>query len=148
MGNGVFVTAINCMDGRVQEPAVAWMRQRFEADYVDMITEPGPDRIMTAGTPEERESIRRRVDISVGGHGSRVIAMIVHHDCTGFPVSKAEHLTALSECIPTIESWAPEARVLGLWIGEDWQVELISDSHEVPHSGPAILASSPPEPQA
>ncbi|MBU0718256.1 MAG: hypothetical protein KJ749_08415 [Planctomycetes bacterium] len=136
MAAGTFITAVNCMDGRVQEPVVAWMKQRFEADYVDMITEPGPDRIMTAGPPEERESIRRRVDISVNVHHSRVVAMVVHHDCAGFPVSRPQHLAALQECINTIESWVPEVRVLGLWVGEDWQVELISDSHGASSSPP------------
>ncbi len=134
MAVGVFVTAINCMDGRVQEPVVAWMKRRFEADYVDMITEPGPDNVMTAGPPEGLESVKRRASISVNAHGSRVVAMVVHHDCAGFPVSKEQHLAALQECVKIIASWALPVRILGLWIGEDWQVEVVSDSQGNPPS--------------
>ena len=104
MAKGTFVTAINCMDGRVQEPVLRWMKQRFEVDYVDMITEPGPDKIMTSGPVDALESIKRRVSISVNAHASRVVAVAVHHDCAGYPVSKEEHLAALSKCIDIIES--------------------------------------------
>jgi Putative carbonic anhydrase len=37
MGEGKFGTAINCMDGRVQEPVINWMKVRYGLDYVDMI---------------------------------------------------------------------------------------------------------------
>jgi hypothetical protein len=129
MADGVFVTAINCMDGRVQEPVIAWMKRRFSADFVDMITEPGPDRILTDGLPECIESVRRRVVVSVDGHGSRVVAMVVHHDCAGFPVSKETHLTALQDCIRIIASWDLPVRIVGLWVGRNWQVELVNDTH-------------------
>lgn len=136
MAEGAFVTAINCMDGRVQEPVISWMKQRFKAQYVDMITEPGPDRVMTAGPVEALESIKNRVNVSVNGHGSRVVAMVVHHDCTGYPVSKDEHLTALQSCLDVIESWMFPVRILGLWVDEHWQVELVHDSEDV-RSSPA-----------
>ena len=41
-----FCTAINCMDGRTQEPVIAFVKKRFGIDCVDMITEPGPDKIL------------------------------------------------------------------------------------------------------
>lgn len=127
MGDGVFVTAVNCMDGRVQEPVIAWMKRHFEADHVDMITEPGPEKVMTTGPPEYLESIKRRVAISVNGHGSRIVAMVAHHDCAGFPASKEQHLAALRTCIGIIEAWDLPVRLLGLWVGDDWEVEVVSD---------------------
>ena len=128
MAEGTFVTAINCMDGRVQEPVIKWMKQRFEADYVDSITEPGPDRIMVSGPAYLQDSIKTRVDISVNGHGSRVVAVVAHHDCTGYPVSKDEHLAGLPTCTALIESWRFSVRILAIWLDENWQVEVISDS--------------------
>ncbi len=44
---GIFATAINCMDGRVQIPAIEWLKRRHQIDYVDMITEPGPNKILS-----------------------------------------------------------------------------------------------------
>jgi carbonic anhydrase len=130
MAQGTFVTAINCMDGRVQEPVLQWMKKRLQADHVDMITEPGPDRIMTEGSPDALESIKNRVNVSVNTHGSRVVAVVVHHDCAGFPVSKEEHLAATAKCADIIDSWLFPVRVLRLWVNENWQVELIDDSLE------------------
>ena len=40
-----FCTVINCMDGRVQLPVIRHMKERFNAEYVDSITEPGPNNL-------------------------------------------------------------------------------------------------------
>ena len=40
-----FATAITCIDGRVQQPIVDWMKLHTNVHYVDLITEPGPDRL-------------------------------------------------------------------------------------------------------
>ncbi len=128
MAEGKFVTAINCMDGRVQEPVLKWMKAEFGADYVDMITEPGPDGIMIAPTTPEQASIKNRVLISVNAHGSRIVAIVGHYDCAGFPVPQEEHVTAVRKCVEIIQSWGLSVRILGLWVGETWEVEVISDS--------------------
>jgi len=44
-----FATAINCMDGRCQLPVIEWMKKRYGVEYVDMITEPGPDGVLAEG---------------------------------------------------------------------------------------------------
>ena len=128
MADEMFVTAINCMDGRVQDPVLQWMKDRFGADHVDMITEPGPDRIMRDGPAESITSIKDRVDISVEKHGSGVVAIAAHDDCAGFPVTKAEHLQALDRCIDVIKSWRHPVRILALWIDENWEVNVVHDS--------------------
>lgn len=128
MPHGTFVTVVNCMDGRVQEPVSFWMRQQFGADYVDTITEPGPDGLFSRSQYSLIDSIRRRVDISVNAHGSRVVAVVAHHDCTGHPVSRDQHLRDLECALRCMQSWHLPARLLGLLVNEHWQVELISDS--------------------
>ena len=81
-----FCTAINCMDGRVQIPVIQYLKDRFDADYVDAVTEPGPNRILAEDADTRiRQSIDRRVGISVEGHGSVGIAVVGHHDCAGNP---------------------------------------------------------------
>ena len=49
MATGEFVTAINCIDGRVHIPVINWLKASFEAEFVDHITEPGADKAL-AGT--------------------------------------------------------------------------------------------------
>ena len=87
-----FVTAVTCMDGRIQEPVSAYLKETFHVSYVDTITEPGPDRILAELVDYEIvKSIRRRLDISVDKHGSKIIAVIGHHDCAGNPVDRDTH---------------------------------------------------------
>ena len=43
----IFVTAINCIDGRVQKPITEFAVRKFKAAYVDLITEPGPDKVLS-----------------------------------------------------------------------------------------------------
>ena len=44
-----FATAVNCMDGRVQKPVIEYLQKSFGVDYVDMVTEPGPNKILAEG---------------------------------------------------------------------------------------------------
>jgi hypothetical protein len=47
-----FATALNCMDGRVQITIIEFLKKKFKVDYVDMITEPGIDKILAEGNKE------------------------------------------------------------------------------------------------
>ncbi|GAB6137490.1 carbonic anhydrase [Halanaerobaculum tunisiense] len=124
MAEGKFVTAINCMDGRVQTQVVEWMTEEFKADHVDMITEPGPEAILATGG-EQLASIRERVDISVNKHGSSVVAVIGHWDCAGNPADKEIQLAQIKEGVEEVTDWYDELEVVGLWVNQDWQVEKV-----------------------
>lgn len=126
MHKGKFGTAINCMDGRVQVPAMNWLKQKYALDYIDTITEPGPDKMLIQGKPEQVESIKSRVLISVNAHGSETIFIAAHHDCAGNPVSREEHIKQVRECVKVIKSWKlPVKTIIGAWINEDWTIEVI-----------------------
>jgi len=125
MAQGNFATAINCMDGRTQEPTINWAKKEFNVDYVDAITEAGPDKILADGSSDLVESIKNRVLISVEKHGSKNIIMIAHHDCAGNPVSKEEHLVHLEKSVETISSWNLGVDIIGVWIDENWKVNKI-----------------------
>lgn len=121
-----FVTAINCMDGRVQLPVITWMVQQFEADCVDMITEPGPVKILAENKPDALiESLRKRVEISVKKHGSTCLAIIGHFDCAGNPVEKETQIDQIYASLKTIHSWGFAIPVIGLWVDEQWTVHRI-----------------------
>lgn len=128
MVKGTFVTAINCMDGRVQEPVITWMKENFKADYVDMVTEAGPDGILANGPYRTIGAIIDRVRISINAHGSGVVAVVAHSGCAGNPVTKKEHMEHLELAVKEVMSWAPEERVIGLWVNKNWEVELIFDA--------------------
>lgn len=122
MSHGSFATAINCMDGRTQIPVIEYMKKKYGVDYVDMITEPGPIKILAENKDETMlNSIKRRVEISTIKHGSKHIAIAGHHDCAGNPVEKEMQLKQILKSIKTIRSWGFKGEIVGLWIGEDWK---------------------------
>jgi len=126
MHTGKFGTAINCMDGRTQLPVTDWLKNRYALDYIDMITEPGPEKMLLQGRPEQVESIKSRVRISVGAHGSQTILVAAHHDCAGNPVSKEEHIRQVKDCLKVVRSWGlPVREVIGVWVNDSWAVEPI-----------------------
>jgi hypothetical protein len=125
MAAGTFATAINCMDGRVILPVTEWMKNQFKVDYVDMITEAGPDKTLSQGAPAQIQSIKERVLISVEKHNSKVIAIIGHHDCAGNPVSKDKHIQQLKDCCDILMSWDLNAQIIGVWLNEQWGIETV-----------------------
>ncbi len=132
MATGTFATTINCMDGRTQLPVIDFLRRRFGVDFVDSITEPGPNGILAKC--EDRaavESIKQRVDISTTQHGSRQIAIVAHHACAGNPTDSETQISQLLTATKTVRSWGFRGEIVRLWIDEAWQVhEVVNDEDE------------------
>ncbi|NOY36880.1 MAG: hypothetical protein GXO83_04830 [Chlorobi bacterium] len=126
MKNKTFCTAVNCMDGRVQEPAIRYLKEHCAADYVDMITLPGPEKVL-AGEDEESEKkrIRECIAISVEKHGSAMIGVFAHHDCAGNPASRDTKEFQVKKSAALIKSWFPETEITGFYINENREVEKI-----------------------
>jgi carbonic anhydrase len=127
MRNGAFAAAINCMDGRVIEPVMHWMREQLGVDYVDMITEAGPDLVLNNGSPHQVENIKRRVLVSVDKHRAQTVAIVAHHDCAGNPVSLTEHLKLVQQGMDVIRDWVPGTQIIGLWVDKDGVVKRIEE---------------------
>ncbi|MFH1101163.1 MAG: carbonic anhydrase [Methanobacteriota archaeon] len=126
MSDMKFVTAINCMDGRVQMPIIEWMKQKNHIDFVDMITEPGPNKILAENKKSfDVDFIKKRVEISVKKHGSTLIAIVGHYDCAGNPVNNKIQKQQITSSVKTIQSWGFNVSVIGLWIDDQWKVHKI-----------------------
>ncbi len=123
-----FCTAINCMDGRVQLPVINYLRERFSADYVDSVTEPGPNLILARQEPEALvQSILARVTISIKRHSSVGIALVGHYNCAGNPASKEEQVQHLLAAVKFLRQQYAGIPIIALWVDETWQVNEISD---------------------
>ncbi|MCS7229700.1 MAG: hypothetical protein RMJ81_03935 [Candidatus Kryptonium sp.] len=122
-----FATAINCMDGRTQIPVTEWLKENYKVDYVDMITEPGPDGVLSKNIDNQIiESLRRKAEISAYKHNSKIIVIAGHHDCAGNPVDKDTHINQIKLSVQTIKSWGlPFEKVIGLWVNENWEIEKV-----------------------
>lgn len=114
------------MDGRIQEPVTRYLKENHGAEYVDVITEPGPCGIL-AGDPDGQtvDSIMKRTDISLHKHGSRLIAVSGHHDCAGNPVEEEAQKKQILASVEFLKGRYPDADVLGLWIDGEWKVSRV-----------------------
>ena len=127
MSDKKFATAVNCMDGRTQAPVAEWMKKNFKVDYVDMVTEPGPIKILA----EFKDipliaNIKKRVGISVTRHLSKVVAVVGHFDCAGNPVGKDTQMQQVSEAVKRMKTWGLDVQFVGLWVDEGWKVEKVA----------------------
>jgi carbonic anhydrase len=120
-----FATALNCMDGRVQEPVIKFLKEKYKVDFVDMITEPGMDRVLVEGDEKILEEIKNKIEISIKKHGSKVVAIVGHTDCAGNPVGKREHLRQIRKGKEILKSKNIKAEILGFWVNENWEVEVV-----------------------
>jgi hypothetical protein len=117
------------MDGRVQLPVIAFLTQRFAVEHVDMITEPGPNRILGRQTSDSLvDSILDRIRISVERHHSVGIAIVGHHDCAGNPADEAQQTADTIAAVEYIRERClryGDVEVIGLWVDENWLVSEI-----------------------
>lgn len=123
MNNNKFVTVITCMDGRVQIPVNEYLRNKYQATYVDTITEAGPDKILASNEKSFLlDNIKERVSISVNHHNSKVLSIVGHFGCAGNPVDYKTHIDHIIKSIETIKFWDLKVEILGLWVDESWKV--------------------------
>ena len=122
-----FGTAISCMDGRIQLPVINYLKAKFGIDFVDIITELGPNKQLSEGTDLQAiERIKRCLAISMEKHGSKFVILSAHHDCAGNPEEKEIQLKQLLSSIELIKSWNLDVKIIGLWIDEQWKANEIS----------------------
>jgi len=121
-----FGTAINCIDGRTQQPLIDYMKKNFGIDGVDIVTFPGADGIFSdIARTTEAALARRAVSISVEKHGSNVIAVVGHHDCAGNPGDMNYHHAQIRRAIEEVSSWNLRSVVVGLYLNEKWHVNKV-----------------------
>ncbi len=127
MASGKFVTVFYCIDCRTHLPVSNWIKENYSVDYVDTITEPGPDKVFLEKNNEKIEQIKSKLLISIKAHNSTLVAIAGHYDCAANPISKDEHLIQIRSSISLIKSWNLPVKVIGLWISDQWKVQLVDE---------------------
>ena len=125
-----FCTALNCMDGRTQLPVIEYLQRRFGVSFVDMITEPGINRVLAeSGDSPLVQSILSRCAVSVERHHSVGLAVVGHDDCAGNPVSENEQHRHIRQAVERLAARYPRMDIIGLWVDAARQVhEIVSRS--------------------
>ena len=125
-----FCTAINCMDGRAQIPVIEFLQQRFGVDYVDSITEPGPNKILADQTDSHLlGSIFNRLQISLEKHHSVGLAVVGHAECAGNPVPEQEQTAHTLKAVEYLQDKYEGLEIIGLWVDANWNVVEITASN-------------------
>ncbi len=121
-----FCTSIHCMDGRIQEPVIRYLKDNYGVAYVDTITEPGPCKILAENEDKRSvNSIMERAKISILRHGSKLIAVSGHHDCAGNPCDEEMQKRQIRESIKYLKNTYPETKIIGLWIDSEWKINSV-----------------------
>jgi carbonic anhydrase len=117
-----FAAAINCIDGRTHVPVIEHLTRAYAVDYVDMITEPGVCKVLAENKDEAAlAALKRKLEISVRRHGSKLVAVAAHHDCAACSEDKQEQTRALLAARDIVGSWGLGIRIVLLWIDEHGQ---------------------------
>ena len=119
----IFCTSIHCMDGRIQEPIIKYLKENYSITYVDTITEPGPCKMLAESEDKiSVNSIIERTKISIDKHGSKLIAISGHYDCAGNPFDEEIQKKQIRESIKYLKNNYPEIKIIGLWIDNEFEI--------------------------
>ena len=116
-------TCLNCMDGRVQLPVLTWIKNNYPVDFVDVITEAGMDGVLAK--QEDISEVMRSIKVSVNINKSTRFFVVGHYDCRGNPINEKDHRKEIGAATMRLRSLFPDQEVMGLWVNDKWQVELV-----------------------
>ena len=123
-----FVTCLNCMDGRVQLPAIHWIKENYSVDYVDMITEAGMDGVLADENYKDMDILLKKINISSEKHNSSIMFVVGHHDCGGNPVDDETHKKQICIAVEKMKKLKTSMQIIGLWVSNKWTVKKIIEN--------------------
>jgi hypothetical protein len=130
---------LTCIDGRIHRALDDWARDRLAVDYVDTITEPGPDSQVVAMDDAALTGLVAKVRVSQRAHGSDVLVIAAHSDCAGNPVSDHAHRAHLHRAAARLATRLPGTRIVAVHAGrcgpDCWRPQFIAEVIPVPPPG-------------
>ncbi len=118
-----FVTAITCMDGRIQSLVNKFLQQKYGRLYIDTITAAGPVLILSERRKRRIiKDIQFRTNISINIHSSNAIAVVGHFDCAGVQMSNEKQIEHIRNSVKEVRRWYSDVEVIGLWVPNEFEI--------------------------
>ena len=70
--------------------------------------------------------LKKKVEVSIEKHGSRIIAVVAHYDCAGNPENEDVQKEHLRKAVSVIVSWGFPVKIIALWLDENFEASIIS----------------------
>lgn len=133
-----FAAAVTCIDGRFHAPLVAWTRDRFGVDHVDLVTTPGASAALADRRAATTGSVLAHLAPSLDAHATEVVVVAAHESCAADPGDLAAQLAALPAAAATLrERLGPDVEVVAVHLGAEGHVT------EVPSCDREVAGLSP-----
>lgn len=113
-----FATMVTCIDGRIQRPLEEWARRHLGVEYLDTITEPGPEAVLATTGERCLDVLMEKVEISRRAHGSATVIVAAHADCAGNPVPAHRSQEQLRLALSRLADRLPGIRLLAVHAGQ------------------------------
>jgi len=137
MTQPVYGAVINCIDGRVQRVVTDYLRKRWNVEYVDVITEVAPERVLAERTDSQIVArLRSQVLSSLKQQQSPRLAVAAHSDCESNRVPEDVQRQHLEAAVTWLAAEFTQAEIIGVWIDPGGKVHE-QPKHPLDRSGTA-----------
>lgn len=111
------VTVACCMDGRIYQPVVAFLKEHWNAQWVDVVTGAGPEQDLSkAPLNAEARGILAQIKMSLASQHKKRLAVVSHEGCDCNAATDEEKKHMVQRSVHTLEREYEDATVIGLWI--------------------------------
>jgi len=120
-------TMVGCFDGRIQIPALSFLHELWHSDWVDVVSETAPEKILSENKDRDAIShLHQNIKASLDTQGEQRIAVVAHSTCDSNAVPDDQKKEMLRATTLILQKRYPEASVIGIWIdknGKPQQIE-------------------------
>jgi hydrogenase maturation factor len=112
-------TVVCCIDGRIQIPVVEFLRNLWNVEWVDVVTEIAPERLLSDGN--EEESVRRiheNITASLVQQLEARLAVASHSGCDCNNVPDEEKREMVRASVRILREAHQDASIIGVWVDE------------------------------
>jgi len=119
-------TVINCIDGDAQLPALRFFNNAWKTDWVDLITEAAPEKLLSEGTDTTAIGhLFRNILESLDGQSEKRLAIVSHATCSCCVASKDAKLEMLRKSGRYLVKQFPDVKVAGIWLDRNGRPGII-----------------------